>query len=146
MGKKLVIERTYEAPIERVWEAITNKDQMKHWYFEIHDFKPEVGYEFEFTGQKEGKIYLHKCKVVEVNPTAKIAYTWRYEGCVGQSLVTFELFRVDKNKTRLKLTHSDLDTFPQDVPDFSEGNFNEGWNYLLGKSLPAFVESHSFAK
>lgn len=31
MSKKIVvIERTYEAPIESVWEALTNKDQMKH--------------------------------------------------------------------------------------------------------------------
>lgn len=146
MGKKLVIERTYEASIERVWEAITNKDQMKHWYFEIQDFKPEVGYEFEFTAQNEGKLYLHKCKVVEANPITKIAYTWRYEGHVGQSLVTFELFKEDKNKTRLKLTHSDVDTFPQDDPDFSEENFNEGWNNILGKSLRKFVESDSFTK
>lgn len=36
MDKKiLIIERTYEAPIEKVWEAITNKDQMKQWYCDI---------------------------------------------------------------------------------------------------------------
>lgn len=36
--KILVIERTYEAPIEKVWKTFTNKDQMKHWYFEVSDF------------------------------------------------------------------------------------------------------------
>jgi len=36
MDKKiLIIQRTYEAPIEKVWEALTNKDQMKQWYFDI---------------------------------------------------------------------------------------------------------------
>lgn len=89
---------------------------------------------------------MHKCKVVEANPITKVAYTWRYDGYVGQSLVTFELFSEDKNKTRLKLTHSDLDTFPQDNPDFSQESFNEGWENILGKSLRKFVESDSFSK
>ena len=45
--KIIVIERTYEAPIEKVWEAITDKDQMKQWYFEVSDFKAEVGSAFQ---------------------------------------------------------------------------------------------------
>jgi uncharacterized protein YndB with AHSA1/START domain len=147
MGKKIVvIERTYEAPIERVWEALTDKDQMTHWYFEVSDFKAEVGFEFQFSVESEGKTYLHKCKVVEANPITKVAYTWSYDGYVGQSLVTFELFSEDKNKTRLKLTHSDLDTFPKDSPEFSQESFNEGWKNILGQSLRNFVEAESFTK
>ena len=142
--KMLVIERIYEAPIGKVWEAITNKDQMKQWYFEVSDFKAEVGFEFQFYGGSEEKRYLHRCTIVEVKPLKKIAYTWSYDGYAGQSLVTFELFSEDRNKTRLKLTHSDLDTFPTDNPDFAERNFNEGWNSILGQSLRNFVEMDSF--
>jgi uncharacterized protein YndB with AHSA1/START domain len=147
MNKKIVvIERTYEAPIERVWDALTNKDQMKQWYFEVTDFKAEVGFEFRFSAESNGKIYLHKCKVVEANPITKVAYTWSYDGYVGQSLVTFELFSEDENKTRVKLTHADLDTFSKDNPEFSEENFNEGWKSILGQSLRNFVEKESFTK
>jgi uncharacterized protein YndB with AHSA1/START domain len=147
MDKKIVvIECTYEAPIEKVWEAITNKDQMKHWYFEVSDFKAEVGFEFQFSAKSNGKTYLHKCKVVEAKPITKIAYTWRYEGYVGLTLVTFELFSEEKDKTRLKLTHSDLDTFSKDNPEFSQENFNKGWKSLLGQSLRNFVEKDSFTK
>jgi uncharacterized protein YndB with AHSA1/START domain len=144
--KVVVIERTYEAPIESVWEAITDKDQMKHWYFEVTDFKAEVGFEFEFFAESEGKTYLHKCTVVEATPVTKLAYTWRYDGYVGQSLVTFELFSEDKDKTRLKLTHSDLDTFSKDNPEFSPECFNEGWENILGQSLRNFVEKDGFTK
>lgn len=142
----VVIERTYDAPIEKVWEAITNKDQMKHWYFDVTDFKAEVGFEFQFSAESNGKTYLHKCKIVEANPITKIAYTWSYEGYIGQSLVTFELFSEEKDKTRLKLTHSDLDTFSKDNPAFSQENFNEGWKNILGRSLRKFVEKESFTK
>jgi uncharacterized protein YndB with AHSA1/START domain len=147
MDKKIVVvERIYEAPIEKVWEAITNKDQMKHWYFEIADFKAEVGFEFQFSVEKDGKTFLHRCKIVEATPVTKLAYTWSYEGYVGQSLVTFELFGENKDKTRLKLTHSDLDTFSKDNPDFSQENFNEGWNGILGQSLRNFVEKDGFTR
>jgi uncharacterized protein YndB with AHSA1/START domain len=146
MDKKIVvIERTYEAPIEKVWEALTNKDQMKQWYFDVSDFKAEVGFEFQFSAESEGKTYLHKCKVVEATPMTKIAYTWRYEGYGGQSLVTFELFSKDGNKTRLKLTHSGTDSFLPH-PDFEKADFNEGWKSILGQSLRNFVEADSFTK
>lgn len=147
MDKKIVVvECIYEATIEEVWEALTNKDQLKHWYFEVTDFKAEVGFEFQFSTKSDGKTYLHKCKVVEANPITKIAYTWSYEGYVGQSLVTFELFSEEKDQTRLKLTHSDLNTFSKDDPEFSQENFNDSWKSLLGNSLRQFVEKQSFIK
>src|SRR6185369_6683896 len=88
----LIIERTYATPIAKVWKAITNNEDMKHWYFDLAEFRPEVGFEFEFTGGPDDRLYLHKCKVTEVVPNKKIAYTWRYEGYEGNSKVIFELF------------------------------------------------------
>lgn len=142
MDRKIVaIERTYEASVEKVWEALTNKDLMKQWYFEVSDFRPEVGFEFQFSVESEGKTYVHRCRVVEADPITKISYTWSYDGYAGQSLVTFELFREAENKTRLKLTHSGLDSFPQDTPELSRESFNEGWESILGQSLRNFVET-----
>ncbi len=138
-NEPFVIERTYNAPVERVWKAITDRDQMKEWYFNLAEFKPEVGFEFEFTGGSEEKTYLHKCRITTVIPNKKLAYTWRYQDYPGNSEVTFELFDED-GKTRVKLTHEGLETFPQDNKDFAKTSFSEGWNYIIGKSLKEFVE------
>jgi len=43
-----VIERIFNASIEKIWKAITDKDEMKKWYFDLPEFKPEVGFEFQF--------------------------------------------------------------------------------------------------
>lgn len=51
-----------------------------------------AGFEFEFIIEHEGAKYHHVCKVTEAIPHRKIAYTWRYKGEPGDSLVTFELF------------------------------------------------------
>lgn len=137
-----VIERTYNAPIEKVWKAITGKDEMKQWYFDMPAFKPEVGCRFQFTGiDKSGTItYLHLCEVQEVIPMKKISYTWRYEGNEGDSLVTFEL-SAEGNKTKLKLTHAGLETFPATANNaFAKENFVAGWTHITGKSLKEFVE------
>jgi len=68
----------------------------------------------------------------------KLSYTWRYEGFAGNSLVTFELSE-EGEKTRLKLTHAGLETFPDDQVAFDKNNFAEGWTYIIGKSLKEFV-------
>ena len=135
----LVIERTYNAPAEKIWQAITDKDKMKQWYFDIKSFKPEVGFEFEFIGESDNRKFLHLCRITEVQENKKLAYTWKYDGFPGESVVTFELFP-EGDKTRLKLTHEGLETFPADNPDFKRESFTAGWNHIIGKSLKEFVE------
>src|SRR6266516_1481810 len=134
----VVIERTFNAPVARVWKALTDADNMGVWYFDLKEFKPEVGFEFEFTVEHEGARYHHLCKITEVIPQKKIAYTWRYAGEEGNSLVTFELF-ADGDKTRLKLTHEGLETFPK-TPSFARESFMEGWTQIIGSSLREFLE------
>jgi uncharacterized protein YndB with AHSA1/START domain len=134
----VVIERTFNAAVTRVWEALTNVDQMRQWYFDLKEFKPEIGFEFEFVIEHESNTYHHLCKVTQVIPQKKIAYTWRYKGEPGNSLVTFELFPED-NKTRLKLTHTGIETFPK-TPAYARKNFEAGWTAIVGSELKQFLE------
>ncbi len=134
----IVIERTFNAPIKKIWPAITDKDQMKQWYFDLPDFKPEVGFEFKFYAGPEGKQYLHQCKVTDVINGKKIAYSWRYDGLAGNSVVTFELFE-EGNKTRLKLTHEGTETFVTDNQDFARESFTGGWTHF-SDALKTYVE------
>jgi uncharacterized protein YndB with AHSA1/START domain len=134
----VVVERSYNAPIEKVWDALTSPGAIRQWLFEVSDFKAVVGFEFQFTVEHEGETYVHLCRVTKVEPNQCLAYTWRYKGHEGESLVTFELSR-DFGKTRLRLTHSGLDTFPK-LPAFAPTNFLMGWTDLAGRSLKEFVE------
>jgi uncharacterized protein YndB with AHSA1/START domain len=141
-NEPFVIERTFNATVAKVWEAITNKDAMKQWYFDLAAFKPEVGFEFQFYGQSpEGEKFLHHCKITDVVVGKKIRHSWSYENYEGMSFVKFELFD-EGEKTRIKLTHEGLETFPQNNPAFAKNNFAEGWTYIIGKSLLEFVEAN----
>jgi len=137
-----VIERIYNAAISKVWKAITDKDDMKQWYFDLAEFKPEVDFEFTFTGGKDGREYKHLCIITEVIPGKKLKHSWTYDGYEGTSYVTWELFD-EGDKTRVKLTHEGLETFPQNNPDFAKENFVQGWTEITGKKLPEFVEKNN---
>jgi uncharacterized protein YndB with AHSA1/START domain len=137
-AEAIILERTFDAPVGRVWRALTDVDQMREWYFDLTEFKPEIGFEFDFIVEHEGNSYHHLCCVTDVVPEKKIAYTWRYKGEPGDSLVTFELFP-DGNKTRLKLTHTGTETFPK-TPAYARKNFEAGWTAIIGSILKQFVE------
>jgi uncharacterized protein YndB with AHSA1/START domain len=139
-NEPFVIERILNAPVEKVWGAITDAAQMKEWYFDLPGFKAEAGYEFQFEGgDPAGKMYLHICKVTEVVLHQKLSYTWRYHGYEGDSLVSFELFAAGSS-TSIKLTHAGLETFPASNPDLAKENFAAGWTDIIGRSLAEFVQ------
>lgn len=138
-SEPFVIERIYNAPIQKVWNAITNKEAMKQWYFDLKEFKPEVGFEFQFVGGPDDRSYLHLCKVTEVIEGRKLTYSWRYDGYEGNSFVTWELFS-EGDKTKLRLTHTGLETFPASNPDLDKKNFVAGWTEIVGGSLKKFLE------
>ncbi len=122
-----VIERTFNTSVEKVWKAITDKDEMKQWYFDLAEFKPEIGFEFQFYGEWiKGEKFLHLCKITDAVKNIKLMPGWRYDGYEGISFVTFELFDGGE-ETRLQLTHEGLETFPMTANnDFAKESFAEG--------------------
>ena len=134
------LERVYNAPVNVLWKALTDKTEMKKWYFDLEEFKAEVGFKFIFMGGPcAEKQYVHLCEVTEVIPMKKLTYSWSYQGFEGMSYVTFELFDQEES-TRLVLTHTGIETFPQMNGDFTISSFKEGWGHFINLSLKAYLE------
>lgn len=134
-----LIERTFHAPVSKVWEAITDPTKMKHWYFDLEKFKPEQGFKFQFLAGDDKKKYLHICKVTEVEEGKTLEYSWCYDNYPGQSWVKFELFETGTG-TRLKLTHTGIDSFPKDDPAFAKESFAAGWTQIIATNLKNFLD------
>lgn len=130
----IVVESLFDAPVEKVWEAITSKEQMKDWYFAMDAFTPEVGFEFQFEGDDGKQRYLHLCRVTQVIPNKQLRHTWRYEGQPEETLVTFTLFP-EGSQTRLRLSHEGLEKIAHHGPAFAYDNFVAGWKAIIGTSL-----------
>ena len=139
--KPIILERTFKTTPSKLWNALTDNKEMKHWYFNLEDFRAEVGFQFQFSGgPSPDKQYLHLCEVTEVIPEQKLTYSWKYDGYAGISYVSFELFP-DGENTKLKLTHEGLESFPNENADFARHNFEEGWDSIINESLQKYLEN-----
>ncbi|EJL69169.1 SRPBCC family protein [Chryseobacterium populi] len=140
MGTPIIVQYTVNAPVEKVWKALTDKNEMKSWYFDIPDFEPEAGTEFNFYEPGEEKKYHHQGEVLEINPHKKLKHSWSYpEFSKEKTYVTWELQQTDKG-TIVKLTHEDIDKFNELGDNFSRNSFTEGWNGIIGQSLKTYLE------
>lgn len=138
-NKPLIIERTIHAPIERVWQALTDINELKHWLPFFPDFRAEVGFETRFELGPGDKKYPHVVKVLEVVDGRKLSYSWDYGGMSEGSSVSFEL-SPEGNGTKLVLSCSFAD-IPAEQPDFLK-NASEGWNYTA-TSLKEYAEKEA---
>ena len=137
----VVVERLFPVPVNRLWQALTDPEQMREWYFDLPDFRPEPGTNFRFAGTgSSGEQYMHSCEVQEVIPGKKLSYSWTYEHLDGYSLVTFEL-HPEAAGTRLRVTHEGLHSFSGNGADFQETSFQNGWTELIGNRLAQFLNN-----
>lgn len=139
--EQVIVEETFNASIESVWDSITIIDQMRQWYFEnIPSFEAEVGFETQFNVENDGRNFPHMWKVTEVVPNKKITYTWKFDGYSGDSFVEFELFE-QSNQTKLKLSVTVLEDFPEDIPEFTRESCIGGWEFFIKNRLKDFLEN-----
>ena len=135
----IVVEQSFDASIETVWTAITDVHQMRQWYFEnIPAFEAELGFETQFEIRNEGRIFPHRWKVTKVVPLKTLEYNWKFDGYPGDSFVEFELFEQNDLST-LRLTARVVESFPDDVPEFTRESCLGGWRYFINQSLRTFL-------
>lgn len=137
--KPIIVEEKFDKSPEAVWEAITDPEHMRRWFFEnMPDFKPVVGFEVEFDVESGGRTFPHQWRVTRVEPARLIEYNWRYGGYKGNSYVKFEL-RDENGSTSLRLTHTVTEDFQEDVPEFERDSCQAGWHYFIKKRLKEYL-------
>ncbi|HYS41783.1 MAG TPA: SRPBCC family protein [Pseudonocardiaceae bacterium] len=67
-------ERTYPHPVSRLWAAITEPDELSHWFPSSVAMKQEVGATIEFTGDPNTEQTTGTILVFD--PPHRLAYTW----------------------------------------------------------------------
>lgn len=135
----IVVEQSFPVQPEVVWQAVTKPDLMRQWYFEqILDFRPEVGFETQFDIEVNGRLFRHQWKVTEVVAGESITYTWRYEGYPGLGSTEWKLSKTDEG-TKLVLISTGIESFSQDITEFTRESGQAGWRYFIQQRLPSFL-------
>ena len=133
-------EQHYPAPVERVWQALTDREAMRDWYFDIPAFTPVEGAVFEFYEPGGQRRFLHRCTITKVEPMRLLQHTWTYPNqSQGSSLVSWEL-QPEGEGTRVKLTHEGIESLSDGGPEFLPENYEAGWKDILGVSLRQYLD------
>lgn len=137
----IIVEETFDSTAESVWNALTEIEQMKKWYFEnIPAFKPEPGFKTEFIVKSEERNFLHMWEVTEVKLHQLIKYVWQFEHYQGKSSTAFEIAKLN-NQAALKLTVEVLEDFQEDIPEFKRESCIAGWNYFINNRLKEYLKN-----
>ena len=134
----VTIEAIFNSTKEKVWQAITDKEIMKVWYFDIPSFNLEIGADFSFY-EGEKKEYIHSCKIFNFEENNLFDHTWMHtEQSKGSSVLTWKIEEVDE-KVKVTLTHEGLENFADAGPAFAPENYEMGWNGLVKTNLRNYL-------
>jgi uncharacterized protein YndB with AHSA1/START domain len=130
----LQIKRVIKAPREKVFQAWTDPEQMKHWCAPTDDFKTAAQIDLRVGGKyriqmtdPSGSLHIAVGEYKEVVPPGKLVFTWSWEdGHAEDTLVTLE-FRDQRGATEVTLTH---ERFPSAE---SRDKHNQGWAGCLSR-------------
>ena len=152
---KRTIHKKYHLPFKpkNVWLALTDSQMLGKWFME-NDFVPSLDYEFTFRmAPQKGWDGITHCKVIELKPMERIAYTYRGSAsgektlsCAGihsetadkavkgiftelDTILRFTLIPVCGGTT-LELEHSGFDGFKLVMVSFV---FSMGWKKQMKK-------------
>ena len=131
----IVKELTIQAAPICVWDALTQSDEIGHWWTNDLNVKPEVGSLAEFRFGEWGDFVL-RFEVAELDQGKKVRWIYRF-GSVAQwagTSVTWQLTPVH-NGTMLVFSHEEF-VKKDEVYEQTRGN----WNYFLA-SLKSYLET-----
>ncbi len=105
MAKSIKVDREYDAPVEAVWAALTDNEDLSEW-LKPCKFEPILGYDFEFrTKPSPGFDGIVSCKVLEIINQQFLSFSWS-GGSLQNTVVSFRISPLPNNRTRLQFEHS----------------------------------------
>jgi uncharacterized protein YndB with AHSA1/START domain len=134
--ERLVVKRNFKAPIEQVYAAWTDAEQIKRWLAPGQMSVPaaeadvRVGgrYRVQMADDKgEGDCEFHTTGGVyrEVIPNERLVFTWQWEGSDLETVVTLEFRCVSARETELTLIHEGFDS------EETRNKHGQGWEGCL---------------
>ena len=128
MKDVLVKQKTFSHPIDKVWKAISEGEEISKWFIQA-DFKPVVGYEYTFTAKEEHGGTVIKGEVLEASPYV-LKYSWRVGDAEVDTTVCWKL-EATKEGTQLNLEHAGISNYPGEAATEMLGHFDKGWDACM---------------
>jgi uncharacterized protein YndB with AHSA1/START domain len=140
MTDVVTLERIMPASIARVFEMVSQPENMVRWWGHDDMIVPDHNLDFSNPGpwhsvmeSPDGVRRMVSGMVTEVNPPHFIAFTWAWhDGGPGgprgtETKVTIEISEIDENRAKMVLNHYDLAT------DTARAGHTKGWLSIFDK-------------
>lgn len=117
-AKTLLIERTFQAPAERVFDAWTSEEVMRRWFHGEHAWEtPVAEVDLRLGGNvrvvmrdpDKGEDHGGGGHYTEIDPPRRLVFTWTWDDDEEsrETLIELDFEEVD-GATTVRLTHSNL--------------------------------------
>lgn len=133
MSETVSLDIRLEAPIARVWDALTDAATLSQWtFFQVEHFEPVVGHRFQWRSPTgPGWDGVIESEVLEVSAPHRLSYSWvgGPESLVVRTTVTWTLSPAPGGGTDLHLEQSG---FAAEAAQ-AIGGAHYGWTRMLGQ-------------
>lgn len=145
-GNKIKKIVEINASPEVVFKALADPKELTNWLPDAAMLEPKLGGKFKFSfykdsaracGKRDGDSF-NEGRILEFVPNKKLVYTWQWTDVPDfpETIVKWELEQVDKNMTRLTLTHSG---FTGKEPSHKNAkDHDEGWSLHLNELIARY--------
>jgi uncharacterized protein YndB with AHSA1/START domain len=132
-GREVVIEREFDAPTDKVWEAWTNPDLLKQWLgprkyemiIDKYDFKPGGSYRYIHKGE-DGE-FAFKGVFHGIYPKEKAVQTFEFEGLPEPGHVSLDTLIFESlDGGRTKVTTISVFQTPEDRDGMIKSGMEKG--------------------
>ena len=136
-GKPIEKKVVINAPVNKIWKALTESDKIEQWMLMSNTFKPVLNNQFVFKGEMNGNKFDIKCKVLEMEENKKLVYSWSGPFFEGSTIVSIQL-KGNKGGTELTLIHSGWAENQKDVRE----SHSKGWDERFVEKLKEVIEQN----
>ncbi|WP_428087980.1 SRPBCC family protein [Candidatus Thioglobus sp.] len=130
----VTIEKTIEAPIEKVFDAWLNPKILAKFMMPMpgmpeSDVKNDTqeGGSFSIVMHAGSDDLLHTGKYLEIKRPNKLVFTWASHCSIDNSTVTLNFKKIDENKTKILLSHVKF------IDEKTRSDHEGGWTNILNK-------------
>ncbi|RKL66359.1 hypothetical protein CR203_15835 [Salipaludibacillus neizhouensis] len=127
---------TFQAPIEKVWNAVSNSEAIEEWFMP-NNFEAKEGFKFEIQSPFGPSV----CEVLTIDPPKHLSFSWGEMGWI----ISFYLIDLG-DSTEFTLTHSGWGKFDELIPETGETHglvrdrMDNGWNKIVYEDLKKVAE------
>jgi uncharacterized protein YndB with AHSA1/START domain len=129
----LQIERTFQAPAEKVFDAWTSEEVLRRWWQAERGWETSAA-EVDLRVGGDVRVVMHDPekdvahggggKYTEIDPPTRLAFTWLWDGDTRRTLIEIDFEEVD-GATTVRFTHSNL------WDEASVRSHTYGWSNIL---------------